>query len=54
MVLIYSIKNSLPEFENFQIKYGCGALEIRKKFSYWNFSKFGLEFELNSREFLSV
>jgi hypothetical protein len=41
-------------FENFQIKYGCEALEIRKNFSYYNFSKFGLEFELNSGEFLSV
>jgi hypothetical protein len=48
------IKNSLHEFKKFQIKYVCEALEIRKNFSYWNFSKFGLEFELNLGEFIIV
>jgi hypothetical protein len=47
-------KDRFPKFKKFQIKYGCEALEIRNNFPYWNFSKFGVEFELHSGEFLSI
>jgi hypothetical protein len=33
-----------------QIKYGCDGIKIRNNFPYWNFSKFGIEFELKFRE----
>jgi hypothetical protein len=43
-------KDDLPVLETFQIKYGIVENEIRNNFSYWNFSKFGLEFELKIRK----
>jgi hypothetical protein len=36
--------------KNFQIKYGYEGIKIRNNFAYWNFSKFGIEFELKFRE----
>jgi hypothetical protein len=45
-------KEVLPEFENFQIKYGFEAFEIRNNFPYWNFSSFRTEFELKIKESL--
>jgi hypothetical protein len=39
-------KDDLPLLENFQIKYEIVENETRNNFSYWNFSKLGLEFEL--------
>jgi hypothetical protein len=32
------------------MKYGCEGTKIRNNFTYWNFSKFGMEFELKFRE----
>jgi hypothetical protein len=39
-------KEYLPVVETFQIKYGFVRNQIRNNFPYWNFSKFGVEFEL--------
>jgi hypothetical protein len=44
------LKDGLSELKNFQIKYGCEGIKIRNTFPYWNFSKFGIEFELKIRE----
>jgi hypothetical protein len=44
------LKDGLSELKNFQIKYGCDRIKIRNNFPYWNFSKFGIEFELKFRE----
>jgi hypothetical protein len=44
------LKDGLSELKNFQIKYGCDEIKIRNNFPYWNFSKFGIEFELKFRE----
>jgi hypothetical protein len=46
------IKNGLPDFKNFQIKYAFEDFEIRNDFTYWSFSKFRLEFELEFKEAL--
>jgi hypothetical protein len=42
-------KDALPEFNNFQTKYGFVENEIRNNFPFWNFSKFGIEFELKKQ-----
>jgi hypothetical protein len=42
-------KESHPKFEKFQIKYGFEYFEIRNNFPYWNFSKFGIEFEFKNQ-----
>jgi hypothetical protein len=44
------LKDGLSELKNFKIKYGCEGIKIRNNFPYWNFSKFGIEFELKFRE----
>jgi hypothetical protein len=46
--LIQIISNSLQSW--FDKKYGCDGFELRNNFPYWNFSRFGMEFELKSRE----
>jgi hypothetical protein len=46
------MKNALPKLENFQIKYVFEAFEMRNNFTYSNFSKFRLEFELEFKEAL--
>jgi hypothetical protein len=43
-------KGDVPVIQNFQIKYGFEYFEIWNNFPYWNFSKFGLEFELKIME----
>jgi hypothetical protein len=45
-------KDGLPVLKIFQIKYGCELFEIRNNFSYMNFSKFRIEFELKIEEAL--
>jgi hypothetical protein len=45
------LKDGLSELKNFQIKYGYEGIKIRNNFPYWNFSKFGIEFELKFREY---
>ncbi len=45
-------KDGVPEFKKIQIKYGCEGIKIRNNFPYWNFSKFGIEFELKFKEAL--
>jgi hypothetical protein len=42
----------LPHFKKNQIKYGFEAFEIRNNFPYWDFSSFGIEFELKNKEAL--
>jgi hypothetical protein len=42
-------KDGLPLLETFQIKYGLVGNYIRNNFPYWNFSKFGIEFELKNQ-----
>jgi hypothetical protein len=42
-------KDGLPELKIFK-KNGCKGIKIRNNFPYWNFSKFGLEFELQIRK----
>jgi hypothetical protein len=44
------LKDGLFELKIFQIKYGCEGIKIRNNFPYWNFSKFGIEFELKFME----
>jgi hypothetical protein len=40
------------KLKKFQIKCGFEGFEIRNNFPYWNFSKFGVGFELeNQRRF---
>jgi hypothetical protein len=46
------VQNNLSLLEKFQIKYGFGGNEIRNNFSYYNFSKFGIEFELKNKDVL--
>jgi hypothetical protein len=41
-----------PLLENFKIKYGIEAFEMRNNFHYWNFSNFRIEFELKIKETL--
>jgi hypothetical protein len=36
--------------EQFQINYRFEDFEIMNNFSYWNFSKFGIEFDVKYRE----
>jgi hypothetical protein len=43
-----------PNSKILQIKYGCEGIKLRSNIPYWNFSKFGIEFELNFREGLGV
>jgi hypothetical protein len=43
---LIQLKDGLPEIEKFQIKYIFVSNLIRNNFPYWNFSKFGIEFEL--------
>jgi hypothetical protein len=38
-----------PNSEKFQIKYGFEGFEIGKNFTYWNFSKFSVGFELENQ-----
>jgi hypothetical protein len=38
-------KDELVEFKKNQIKYGFEGFELRNNFTYWNFSKFRIEFE---------
>jgi hypothetical protein len=45
-------KKDLPEFNNFEIKYGCELFDERNNFLYRNFSIFERGFELKPR-FLS-
>jgi hypothetical protein len=40
----------LLKLEKTQINYGFQYFEIRNMFLYWNFSNFGIEFELKTRE----
>jgi hypothetical protein len=47
-----SFKRCLPVLKQFQIKYGWKEIEIRNNFSYRNFSRFKMEFELRIRELL--
>jgi hypothetical protein len=39
-------KTYLPVLQKFQINYGFVETEIRNNFPYWEFSKFGIQFEL--------
>jgi hypothetical protein len=48
-----SIKISFRCLKN-KIKYGFESSKIRNNFSSWNFSKFGVEFELKSGKVLGV
>jgi hypothetical protein len=43
---LIQLKDGLPEIKKFQIKYIFVSNLIRNNFPYWNFSKFGIEFEL--------
>jgi hypothetical protein len=47
-------KGAPPVLQKFQIKYGWKELEIRKFFSYRNFSRFEIEFELKSKNFYEL
>jgi hypothetical protein len=47
---IDSLKNALPVLEKFQIKYIFEGNQIRNNFTYCNFSKFRIEFQLKIRE----
>jgi hypothetical protein len=47
-------KDRFPLLENFQIKSGFEAFELRNNFPYRNFLKFKAEFELKFREPLGV
>jgi hypothetical protein len=51
LYLVWS-KAVLPEIQKFKIKYVFVDFEIRNTFPYWNFSKFGLGFELKFKESL--
>jgi hypothetical protein len=44
------LNNDFPLLKNFQIKYVFEAFKIRNNFPHWNFSKFGLGFELKIKE----
>jgi hypothetical protein len=65
MLAIYSNKNSngfklnrskggLPMLKKFKIKHGCEDFERRNNFSYWNSSKFRIEFELKFKGALGI
>jgi hypothetical protein len=45
-------KHVFPLLENFKIKYGFEAFEMKNNFHYWNFSNFRIEFELKIKEAL--
>jgi hypothetical protein len=45
-------KDGLSKFKKLQIKYRFEVNEIRNNFSYWNFPKLGIEFELKIKETL--
>jgi hypothetical protein len=40
------IKRGPSHSRKISIKYGIEVFEIRNNFTYWSFSKFGIEFEL--------
>jgi hypothetical protein len=42
-------KDELAEFKKIQINYGFEGFKIMNNFSYWNFSKFGIEFEFKNQ-----
>jgi hypothetical protein len=44
------VLNSARKLQKIQINYGWKEFEIRNNFSYRNFSKFEIEFELKFRE----
>jgi hypothetical protein len=41
---------SFLNFKKNQIEYDFEVFKIRNNFSYWDFSKFGIEFELKFKE----
>jgi hypothetical protein len=47
-------KVDLPRSKNFKTKYVFEGNQIRNKFPYRNFSKFGVEFELKFRVFIRL
>jgi hypothetical protein len=47
---IWSIKQVLSLLQKFQIKYGWKEIEIGDNFTYRNFSRFKIEFELKFKE----
>jgi hypothetical protein len=52
MSSIFWSKGEPTKLQNFQIKYLFEGNQMRNKFLYRNFSKFGVEFELKFKEAL--
>jgi hypothetical protein len=46
------VKYGIMLLENFKIKYGRVCIKIRNNFPHWSFLKFGMEFELKTKELI--